>query len=483
MKTTYSKWLEDGYSPIGGGALESNINGLWFAQQTEGKGKFVTFTTGTKRGRWVGGDLQVNRADGEEAFSDQTLFADHVDFANTLVGSGAPVLQGQSGIVAYLCWLAMGQETVTGGVNAVMALKGSAELTSGEFRLQLTIGTNVYKTAKLKSTVTATEIIAAMEAAFPGQWVAANIKAAVGGSTVTKSNATPIEFTFENGLGHQPVPNLVVVESTLVGGTLAVEEKTKGTSYKHVATPSNNGGSYFGIFKSVGKTTVHRSQFNDCRATSLRLEGSSASKVVKATPTIISLNPGEVQTTDPSAVDEGLRPWIYTEAQGTFEIDGSIYRGQSAFAVLFTWGLNEYYGDAVHPFDVINNTATASIEGLTIIIDQAGLERFNSQIYGTVAPAAKAVPIEGIPLNGSYKCVFSRTNLNTGGASEKLTIEFTGVKWSPTLAIPANPAGGAVELSFTGMMRKQVGGAYAHTTGEPPFRVTTEYPIDPAFTS
>lgn len=483
MRTSYNKWLEDSYLPIAGGALESNIMGLWFAKQSA-KGSFVTFTTGTKRGRWVGGDLQVNRADGEEAWSDQTLFADHVDFVNTFIGAGAPVIQGQSSLIAYLCWLAMGQETVTGGTNAQIDIKATAEVTGGEFAIQLKTYVGTFKTAKIKSTATAAEVWKAMTEVFPGVWQEANAKAA--GGPVTKANVTPITLKFEKELAAQPVnsASLSIVESTLVGGVVSFEDKVVGKLYKHVATPSNTGGFYFGIFKSVGKSVVYRAQFNDCRAQSLRIEGSSASKVVKVTPTVLSLNPGEVQSADPSTLDDGLKPFIYTEAAGALEIDGVAYHGQTAFAFLFSWGLNEFYGDQVHPFDVINNVASAAIEGLTLLIDQAGLERYNSVIYGTTTPSAKATPLETLPLLGSYKVKFARTSPFTGSVTESLIIEMPGVKWTPTLAIPANPAGGAVELAFTGAMRKEGGGAYLKTPkGElVPFRVTAEEYLDPAFT-
>src|SRR4051812_45600406 len=102
-------------------ALESNIIGLWASKQTA-KGSPATMTVGTKRMRWVGGDIQTNRADGSENWSDGTLFGQIVDFVNPIVGNGAPVVQAQSGILAYLAWLAAGQETFTAAVNQVITL-------------------------------------------------------------------------------------------------------------------------------------------------------------------------------------------------------------------------------------------------------------------------------------------------------------------------------------------------------------------------
>lgn len=476
----YTEWLNKSYRPVAGGALESNILGLWFAKQTA-KGAPVTFTTGTKRGRWVGGDLQTNRADGTEQWSDQTLFADSVDFANTLTGSGAPVVQGQSSLIAYLCWLGMGQETVTGGVSAVQTLTASGTVSGGTFTITYTIGGTAYTTAPIAFNATAAAIATAVLAAVPF-WPAGTVTG--GGGPIS---TTAVTLTFSGVLANQPMP-LPTVNSTGLTGTTPVitpTSTTTGVPYTHVATPADTGGFWFGIFKSVGKSTVARHQYNDCRMQSLRLEGSSASKVVKATPTIMSLAPGVYQTSgaDPTKLDDGLRPFIYTEAQGTYNIDGTVYSGLASFAILFTWGLNEYYGDDVIPFDVINNVATCTLEGLTLLIDSAGLQRYNAQIYGTPTPTAGQSPIKGIPAMGSFSCTFSRTNPLTGQASETLKIEVFGVKWEPTLAIPGNPAGGAVELSFTGMMRKTPGGQYANQTGFPPFRVTVSNWLDPAFSS
>lgn len=472
----YSSWLEEDYRPVAGGALESNILGLWFAKQSA-KGSPVTFTTGTKRGRWVGGDLQTNRADGSEQWSDQTLFADTVDFANTLTGAGAPVIQGQSSLIAYLCWLGMGQETVTGGTNAVVTLTGTT-VTAGNFTLTFTISGVAYTTANLTFNSTAAAIATAILAAIPF-WPAGTVTG--GGGPI---NTTPVTLTFSGVLGNQPTP-LPTVNNAGLTGTVASSSSTTGVPFQHISTPTDTGGFWFGVFKSVGKSVVARHQYNDCRMQSLRLEGSSASKVVKATPTLISLDPGHYQTgaSDPSKLDDGLRPFIYTEAQGTFTIDGSVYTGQSAFAVMFTWGLNEYYGDNVTPQDLINNVATCTIEGLTLLIDAAGLQRYNSQIYGTTTPTTNQAPITGIPAMGSYSCLFTRINPVTGLTSETFKLEIFGVKWDPTLSIPANPAGGAVELSFTGGMRKTPGGAFVGQTGLPPFRVTIQNDLDAAFSS
>lgn len=453
--------------PLGGGALESNIIGLWVSRQTA-KGTPADMTTGVKSMRWVGGDIQTNRADGTEAYSDGTLFGDTVDFVNTLIGNGAPVVQGQPGVVAYLSYLASGQEAVTGGTNDVQTIPAGTA-TGGTF----TISMNGYTTAPLSWNATNTDISTALLAATnsAGQTLPAGSVAVTGGPV----NTTPVVVTFQGALGNQPVPLMTLDTTLLTGGTIgAVTHTTPGTGYQHVATPNDLGGFYSTWTKSVGKTVIHRNQFNDCRIQSLRLEGSSASKVLKATPTFISLDPGQIPAANPTKTDDGTRPFIYTEAMGTFTIDGQVYRGHSAFALECQWGLQEWYGDDVVPFDVINTRATVLLQGITIILDAQGLTRYNNQIYGVSNPPTNAKPLHSLPLNGGYSCQFNKVSQYTGLTSDSLKVEVPSVKWDPNLNIPANPAGGPVELAMAAEYRK--------AAGQPAYRITTVSSTDAAYT-
>jgi hypothetical protein len=471
-KTNFEEWVNSA-TPLAGGALESNINGIWFSLQPSGKGVPYAGTTGTKRARWSGGDINSVRADGMEPFSDGTIFSDNVDFVNTITGTGSPVIMGQSSLVAYLAWLGCGQEVVTGGVNAIQTLTASAALTAGSFTISTVILSTTYTTAAIAFNATAAAILSAISAAFPSAWVTANITATGGPINAT---GTPVVLTFGAALGFQPIPALTTVSTGLTGGTVTVTQTATGANYSHVAQPSNAGGFYFGCAKSVGKSVVYRAQFNDCRMVTLRIEGSSASKIVKLTPQIISLDPAQELAADPTTIDNTQRPFLYTEAAGTLTIDGQVYSGLSAFAVVLNWAITEYYGDNVTPYDFINNEATITIEGLTLLIDSLGLTRFNNQIYGTPSPAPGARPIKGVPTNGSYSATFTKINPQTGLASDTLNITIPGVKWDPSLTIPANPAGGAVELSFAGAMRKAPGNSAN------PIAITTTNWLDPAFT-
>lgn len=449
---------------IGGGALESNIFGLWAAKQS-GRGAPATMTVGTKKFRWVGGDLQVQRADGNEQFSDGTLFGDTVDFVNTLDGNGAPVCQAQSGALAYQNWLACGQEAVTGGVNATHTINSTA--TGGTWLWKL----NGFVSAPIAWNASAAVIQAAILAATngAGQTYPAGSVVCAGGPL-----PTAVTVTFQGALAKQPVPTATVDNTAATGGTVVIAAGVTGTGFQHVATPADIGGFYSTWVKSVGKSVIYRAQFNDARIASLRWEGSSASKVLKVTPTLLILDPGQILTADPTQTDDGTRPFIYTEAAGSFTIDGAVFRGHSSFAIEAQWGLQEWYGDAVTPFDLINTRADVVLQAITILLDQQGLQKYNVLVYGTPTPAANAKPLQTISGLGSYACTFNRVSQYTGGIERSAAYSVPSVKWDPNLAIPTNVAGGPVELPLAGEYRK--------LAGQPAFQITTTYPEDVAFT-
>lgn len=423
--------------------LESRVEGLWWAKQSA---KGTPATTADKQGRKVGGDMHVNRDDGSENYSDGSRFGDAVDFVNTLVGEGSPVLQTQPGVAGQLAAMILGSESVSGSADP----------------------------------------------------------------------------------------------------------------YTHVATPGA-AGFWMTVWKKVGATVGPlRQKFNDCRLVSLRIEGSTANKVVKITPQWLSLDAGEVFTSDPVKVIDVDLPFLFTEGQGRFAIDGSVYTGDSSFAIVISDGVTPYYGDDVVPMDVGFGVATVTLEAITIALDAAGLSRYNQQIYGTPSPTAGMKPSKLQPLPGSYVVDLQKGSLqvlsSSGGAltagsftltykgaatgslafgataaqiatalnalatvandggvttsggpisgngtpvnivfangqaaaltvtptgitpgtlaiaaatpNRQLKIEVPGVHWSPDLAIAGNPDGGPTELPLAGEARS--------VAGQPRIRITTK---------
>jgi hypothetical protein len=424
--------------------IESRIEAVWWEKQTA---KGTPASTAFRRGRKVGGDLNVAREDASEHYSDGQRFNTAADFVNTIVGNGNPTVQAQAGVAGHLAYLMLGQETVTGAADP----------------------------------------------------------------------------------------------------------------YTHVATPNAAGSFWCTFWKKVGSSVGPlRQKFNDCRIVSLRIEGSSAAKVVKLTPTFLSLDSGEVYSSDPVAVEEPGEPFLYTEAEGTFTIDGVVHRGHSSFAVVLNDNIQPWYGDSVVPFDVAYGLGNIVVENLTLAVDQQGLDRYNRQIYGVTNPPAGTKPLHTIPALGSYSFDLVRgsnytvtlgspsagtftltvgastttgiaynaaaaavqaalealptvgtgnvvvtgsaggpyavkfvpagvvmtgsgasltggtfTVTGAGAANRELKVELPGAKFSPDIAIAGNPDGGPVEMQLNAEARS--------VTGQPMIRITTKS-ADPAYT-
>lgn len=210
---------------------------------------------------------------------------------------------------------------------------------------------------------------------------------------------------------------------------------------------------WFTAWKRVGQTSILRQQFNDCRMSSLRIEGSSANKVVKATPTLFSLDPGVTYTTDPTLAVETDKPYLYTEAVGTFTIDGTVFKGHSSFAVVINDNIAPWYGDDVTAYDVATGQGSVAVEGITILLDAAGLSQYNKIIYGSASPTAGTKP-QKTAYTGSYTFTLTR-GATTSLRSHSFTL--SNVHWTPdSVAVAPNPDGGPVEIAL---------GAEARTSG------------------
>lgn len=236
--------------------------------------------------------------------------------------------------------------------------------------------------------------------------------------------------------------------------------------WKHVFTPQTNGGFWATFWKRVGGTVARKEKFNDCLIGQLVLEGSTGQKVIRATPSILSLDPGEVFTEDPALASPLTEPFLWTEGSGTFKLNGVVLRGSSQFTATWDEGLSPYYGDDVVPVDLVTGGANITL-GTTILVDKAGHEEYNKRIYNTATPVAGTKPIKALDAIGSYE--FKLTKKDASGVivpARNMLVEFPGVRWTPDLAIPPSPDGGAVELSLGGGMRK--------VTGQPGSRITME---------
>lgn len=210
---------------------------------------------------------------------------------------------------------------------------------------------------------------------------------------------------------------------------------------------------WFTAWKRVGQTNILRQQFIDCRMSSLRVEGSSANKVVKATPTLFSLDPGVTYATDPTLAVETDKPYLYTEAVGTFTIDGTVFKGHSSFAVVINDNVAPWYGDDVLAYDVAAGQGSVNVEGITIFVDAAGLQQYNKIIYGSASPSAGTRPQKSVYM-GSYTFTLTR---GAAGTLRSHSFTLSNVHWTPDAAIAPNPSGGPVELAIGAEARTSSG--------------------------
>jgi hypothetical protein len=242
------------------------------------------------------------------------------------------------------------------------------------------------------------------------------------------------------------------------GGETVTAVSGPPASSKHSFSPSLGRGFWASFARRVGQTVVQRHSFNDCLISRVQIEGSTANKAVRITPRVLSLDPGEVISADPSAAMPTDKALLYTDGTGTFTTDGVALPGQSQFTLVIDEDLSPVYGDDVNPFDLVQGNAVVTI-GVTLLFDSAALARWNNLVYGTATPTAGTKPRKSLPGIGSY--AFSLAQRDSAGAvnGRKFDLTIPGVKWAiPDAPNPA-PDGGSTEIALAGAMRPIAGQA------------------------
>jgi hypothetical protein len=439
-------------------AVESHIYGLWAGRQAS-KGSPVTEVggkgTATKRLIQVGGDLDNSRADGAEAFSDLDFYGNMTDFANTLIGNGAPVIEAQSDTTAFLANLMFGNDVAVepkyeaSSANPQLPVQTikhwvAGEVTGGTFTLQLGAGTSASTTVPLPFNASKVEI----ELAFLGlkNLKACNSETEQGKLKGVKGaaiNSADIEIEF--GVGQTTLGNVPILVNTtgLTGPAVPASFRAAmtvvGKLITHTTTSSNAAGGYWSTwFKRLGGSSVVRQRFHDCKMGGMVLEGSTANKVCRVTSTLVALEPGvvfgggsikksenvtlatlEENNTAESGnlalatkeINLGNVPFIYTEGAGAYIIDGQAFHGHTQFNIAWDLALTPVYGDEVTPYDLVPGQAKVTLSA-TLILDTASYEQYCRIIYGTAKPAVGTSPIEHLPAMGSYELTLRKVPLS-----------------------------------------------------------------------
>lgn len=90
--------------------LEQDIYALWGGKQTA---KGTPNTAPAHRLVQIGGDLNVAKDVGSQAYSDLSKYGGTVDWVNSVLGQGDPVIEATPTELAWLLWMFHGAETVT----------------------------------------------------------------------------------------------------------------------------------------------------------------------------------------------------------------------------------------------------------------------------------------------------------------------------------------------------------------------------------
>jgi hypothetical protein len=437
--------------------MEPNVYGLWFGKQTA---KATENTAPAHRAIQVGGDFNIARDDGNEGYSDLTKYGGNTDWINSLVGNGNPAIEATPSETAAMLWLAHGAEVVTAGTNNVWTLAGSPA--SGVWTLNIFDGNQTIQVVGVTNTVTSGALDTSIEAAMAAAGYGANQVVVAGGPL----NTTPITITF-SGVGSASKPFYLTKTADTTSPAVTLTNTTPGVRTKHAYVPQITQGHWATFVKRIGTTVIQRQAFIDALIGGFTLESSTANKATRLTPTILSLDPGKVVASDPAAgLPTGVdgKPFLYTEATGTFTVDGFVQAGQSQMTFTVTEDRSPVYGDDAVPYDLAVGKPAVTI-GATIVFDATGLAEYNRLVYGTASPATGTKPLRNIPALGSYSFDMKQKDNQGNLTGNELKVTIPGVKWAVPDAPGPNPDGGNTEVALAGSMRP-LGGAIQPYTCE-----------------
>jgi hypothetical protein len=255
--------------------------------------------------------------------------------------------------------------------------------------------------------------------------------------------ATPDELAFDSWAFH--------------GGETTSAVVGPPAKTKHTTTQLPGLGHWLTFVTREGSSVIDRLQWNDCQIGQLEIGGSTGSKAVRVTPTVICLDPAEQRAADPVAVMPVKASLLYTDGTGRFEVDGTVFRGHTEFTLTINKDLQPVYSDDVTVYDLALGNVVVTI-GVSLVFDVDGHAQWNKLLYGTVAPAAGAKPAKFLTGLGSYGFDL-RARDNVGVANgDKFVLDVASVKWALPDAPDPNPDGGPSTITLSGAMRKPAAG-------------------------
>jgi hypothetical protein len=430
--------------------MEPNIYALYAGKQTA---KTTEQVTAAKRFVQVGGDMNVVRDDGSEAWSDMSKYGAQTRWINSLLGSGTPALEATPGELGWLLWAMHGAETFVAGTDNVQTLAGAPS--SGSFTLNFFDGVQTITCGPFANTLTSAALDTAFEAALAAAGYQANQVVCAGGPL----NTTPITVTFSGTqVNKRPWVTMTKTLDT-TAPAVTITNTTPGVRAKHTFVPQATAGFWLTLMKRIGTSVIQRQSFIDCLIGGLTLEGSNTAKALRATPNILSLDPAKTLAADPTGallpIGKDGHPFFYNESSAAsstgFVLNGTQLPGTSDFSFVINEDRSAVYGDDVVPFDLVVGQPSATI-AVTLIFDAAGLTFWNQLVYGTGAPTAGTKPQRFLPPDGSFTCDWKQKDGAGNVTGNELKLTIPRVAWNLPDAPGANPAGGAVSISLQGQM-------------------------------
>lgn len=228
---------------------------------------------------------------------------------------------------------------------------------------------------------------------------------------------------------------------------------------KHTFVPSTGLGHWSTWYYRKGLTVIERARHIDCLIGRIQIEGSTGDKVLRYTPRVLSLDPGDTVSSDPVASMPTNTPILFSDAVGTWTFDTVVVKGHTSFTFVIDEDFGTNYGDdvVVHDF---NTGSPAVTIGVNVLMDTDALARYNVLVYGTASPTAGTKPIRRIPALGSFSVDFLQRDSAGALNGKEFKLTIPGVKWAIPDRPAVNPAGGAAELAFAGEMRPTGANAY-----------------------
>lgn len=225
---------------------------------------------------------------------------------------------------------------------------------------------------------------------------------------------------------------------------------------EHVGTPATNL-FYSTFWRRTGASIIERIKNNDCVMSQMEIVCGTGQQVMRITPTIISLDPGEKFATDPSLGMPADKGFLWTEAEGNVNVNGSVLAGATQYTLTLNKNLEVLQAVSAKPYDLQPGTPTIGIT-MAMILDQAGFDLANFLLYGTTSPAAGAKPTVNLGTLGSFSVVHDQLSDAGVITGSKAKFEIAGVRWERpgAVAVP-NPGGGGGTLELSGQMRKVAG--------------------------